>query len=98
MVKYKTRPGIVLTDICGENVLVAASALAGLCPYVTQINESSVFLWKQLEKGADAEQLVAAVEAEFEVDDREALRTVIDGFIKQMSELGYLLIEEQKGQ
>ena len=49
-------------------------------------------------KSADAEQLVAAVEAEFEVDDREALRTVIDGFIKQMSELGYLLIEEQKGQ
>ena len=48
MVKYRTRPGVVLTDICGENVLVSASSLAGLCPYVTQINDSSVFLWKLL--------------------------------------------------
>ena len=98
MVKYRTRPGIVLTDICGENVLVAASSLTGLCPYVTQINDSSVFLWRLLQNGADAEQLAAAVEAEFEVDDPKALRSVIYDFIKQMTELNYLLSDEQKGQ
>lgn len=98
MVKYRTRPGVVLTDICGENVLVSASSLAGLCPYVTQINDSSVFLWKLLEKGADAQQLAAAVEEEFEVDDPAALRSVIDDFIKQMTDLNYLLPDEQKGQ
>lgn len=97
MVKYRTRPGIVLTDICGENILVAASSLTNICPYVTQINEPSAFLWKQLEKGADTEQLLAAVEAEFEVDDREALRTAIEDFIKQMAGLNYLLSDEQKG-
>ena len=54
MVKYRTRPGVVLTDICGENVLGAASALTDLCPYGSQINESSVFLGRLLERGADA--------------------------------------------
>lgn len=97
MAKYKTRPGVVLTTVCGENLLVAARAALEYCPYVTQLNDSSAYLWKKLAAGVDSDRLLDEIEAEFEVDDPEALRSAIDGFIKQMTELRYLLPDEQKG-
>ena len=94
MTSYKTRPGVVLTEIAGEYVLVAAKALLGTCPYVTQINESSAFLWRQLEQGADLAQLESAVAAEYEIEDLASAREAIEGFLEQMKELHYLLTEE----
>ncbi|MBR4659205.1 MAG: PqqD family protein [Clostridia bacterium] len=93
MSKFRTRPGVVLTEICGEHMLVAARELAGDCPFVTTVNEESAFLWEKLKDGADAEQLLKAVQSEFNVDDPEALREAIRAFLKQMSELN-LLTEE----
>ena len=61
MMVYKTRRGIVLTEICGEYVLIAAKALLDRCPYLTQINESSAFIWKRMVEGATLEDLVSAV-------------------------------------
>ena len=97
MVRYRTRPGVVLTYICGEYVLVAAKSILSICPYVTQVNETSAFLWKQLVDGATAEQLEAAVTDEYEVDDPAQLRDAIGSFIHQMLELNYLLSEDQGG-
>ena len=96
MERYKTHPGVVLTNVCGEQLLVAAKAVAGDCPYVTQINDSSAFLWKQLEKGASADELMNAVANEFEVDDPAVIRGAIEDFIDQMKELDYLLPDEQR--
>lgn len=98
MATYKTRPGVVLTSICGEYFLVAARALLDTCPYVTQINETSAFLWKELERGADRETLMRAADAEYEIDDPEKARAAIDGFITQMLEMNYLLPAERKGE
>ena len=97
MAKYKTRPGVVLTTVCGENLLVAAQSALEFCPYVTQLNDSSAFLWKKLAAGVDSDRLLNEVEADFEVEDPDALRIAIDSFIKQMTELRYLLPDEQKG-
>ena len=94
MAGYKTRPGVVLTEIAGEYVLVAAKALSGVCPYVTLINESSAFLWRKLEQGANLEQLQAAVSAEYEVEDPAAVQSAIRDFIRHMNELNYLLTDE----
>lgn len=98
MATYKTRPGVVLTSICGEYFLVAARALLDICPYVTQINETSAFLWKELERGADREALMRAADAEYEIDDPEKALAAIDGFITQMLEMNYLLPAERKGE
>ena len=94
MTSYKTRPGVVLTGIAGEYVLVAAKALLDICPYVSQINESSAFLWRKLEQGASPEQMEAAVAEEYEIDDPDTVRTAIRDFIEQMKELNYLVAEE----
>lgn len=91
MIRYKTRPGVVLANILGENVLVSARANLALCPYVSEINETSAFLWQKLVDGASEDELLDAVCGEYEIDDPEAARQAIRGFIAQMLELNYLL-------
>ena len=90
MTVYKTRRGVVLTEICGEYVLIAAKALLDRCPYLTQINESSAFLWKRMMNGATLEELVIAVEDEYEILDVDEIKTAIDNIIKNMMEMNYL--------
>ncbi len=94
MKRYKTREGIVLTEVCGETLLVSANALRKLCPFVTVLNESSAFLWTQLRNGATVEELESAVHAEYEIDDPSVVRAVIEDFLRQMLELNYLVAEE----
>lgn len=92
MVAYKTRPGVVLCEICGEYVLVAAKALQDTCPYVSQINESSAFLWKNLEESADINQLVNAVKEQYDIENDIELHASIKQFVEQMLEMDYLII------
>ena len=96
MKRYSCRDGVVLTEVCGEYLLVSASALRDVCPYVTTLNETSAFLWKQLQSGATEEELVQAVGAEYEVDDPAALRDVIAAFLQQMQEYHYLIVDGQE--
>ena len=93
MTMYRTRPGVVLTEIAGEYMLVSARALQDICPPFTQINESSAFLWRQIETGATLEQLRTAVESEYEIEDREAAEAAIRAFVQQMQDMNYLVTE-----
>ena len=95
--RYRTRPGAVLARICGEYLLVAAQSLRDSLPYVTQLNESSAFLWKKLESGADEQTLEQCVMEEYEVEDREAARAAIRDFMEQMRSAGYL-VEDREGE
>lgn len=96
MERYVTRPGVVLTSICGEYLLLAAKAAREHCPYLTQINESSAFLWKKLENGADQEELERAVQEEYELADPADARGAIRSFLEQMLQRGYLLREGEQ--
>ena len=69
MPRYHTIKGVVLTSICGEFSLVCATALRKSLSPVAQLNESSAFLWRLLESGADKGELEKAVMAEYEIDD-----------------------------
>ena len=97
MTRYQTRHGVVLTAICGEHVLVAASEAQKLCPYVTELNETSAFLWERLIPGADLDDLMAALDEEYELDDPAAARQAVEAFLRQMLKLNYLLPVEQGG-
>ena len=94
MSRFKTRPGVVLTEICGEHVLVTARSVMRECPFVTNVNEESAFLWRKLKYGADEEELMRAVEEEYEVEDPAELREGIRAFIERMLEFK-LITEEQ---
>ena len=91
MTRYKTRPGVVLTSICGKNILVAVKSVLDYCPYLSEINETSAFLWNHLVDGAASEELVDAINAEYEVDNLAFVRTAVESFIDQMLDLNYLI-------
>ena len=93
MPRYRTRPGVVLTSICGEYVLVAAKAVRDTVPAYAQLNDSSAFLWRLLEAGSEEEPLEKAVMEEYEIEDPAAARSAIESFIAQMLDSGYLLRE-----
>ena len=97
MKRYRTRPGVVLTTISGQNVLVSAKSVQGLCPFTAQINETTAFCWRVLEEGADMDTLLRRVREEYEIEDPAAAREAIRNFLEQMLQLGYLLRKgEQK--
>ena len=93
MPRYQTRPGVVLTCICNEYVLVAAKAIRSQVPKFAHLNESSAFLWRLLEQGADEARLEQAVMDEYEIEDPAQARAAIQSFIAQMVQSGYLLQE-----
>lgn len=93
MTVYHTRPGVLLTDICGEYMLVAALKAREHCPYVCQINETAAFLWKRLETGATADQLTAELLKEYELSEETAKEETLR-FLETLKEQGYLTTEE----
>ena len=98
MLSYQTRPGVLLCEVCGEYLLVAARAVLKYCPYVTQINETSAFLWGKMVSGSTLKELEEAVQAEYEIDDIEQANSAIYNFIQQMKELGYILEEKDSNE
>lgn len=93
MTIYKTRTGVVLTEICGEHLLVAAKALLDTCPYVTQVNESTAYVWNELKGGRTMEELVRKTVSEYE-DDPKDIEDSLRGIVKELHGLGYLVTEE----
>ena len=93
MKRYKTRPGIVLTSIAGQYVLVAVKSLRSICPYSAQVNETTAFCWRMLEEGTDFESLLAGLSEEYEIDDMETARADLTELLEQMISANYLIEE-----
>ena len=53
------------------------------------LNESGAMLWKAMESGADRNGLVAALLAEYDVDEATA-KTAVEGFVAKLNENGFL--------
>ena len=96
MKKYKIRPGVVLASVCGEYILVSSAAARENCPYMTQLNETSAFLWEQMKDGVTIEQLQDAVFSAYEVDNNTDVYGVIRDFLDQLCNAGYLTVEQEK--
>ena len=93
MKRYKTRPGVVLTEIAGQHMLVAARELRPLCPYTVQINETAAFCWRILEGGADLDALTAAMMKEYDIADPAEVRSDLEELLEQLQKCNYLTEE-----
>ena len=93
MKRYRTRPGVVLTTIAGQNVLVAAKSVREQCPYTAQINETAAFCWLMLEQGATLEDLVRKLSEEYQVADAAQMRDDLEQLLAQLIESNYLIEE-----
>ena len=76
----KIKDNFILKEIAGSYVVVPVRSRAVDFSGVIKLTESGAFLWRLLEKGADREELVAALLDEYEVD--EVCRAINNGEIQ----------------
>ena len=84
----KLNPNFIARKIAGELVIVPigpASSSAGLIT----TNDVGAFIWGQLEKGKNADEILAAILNEFDVDEQTASAD-INEFIGQLKQVGAL--------
>ena len=95
MTVYKTRPGVFLTKICGEYLLVATRDARSYCPYVRQINRSAAYLWENVQQSATLEDLVKTFMETYHIKNERA-RKNISSFLKALEDNGYIIQEPDK--
>lgn len=90
---YKKQKGIILAESCDQFLLVASKEAREHCPAITQINETSAFIWNCMstEEGISIEQLLQAVSKEYLIDDCVFAENVIQEFVEEMMRYGYVL-------
>ena len=87
----KTKKGFMLRSVGGRNVVVAIGKASEEFNGLITLNETGAFLWKQLQNGTTYDDMLAALLAEYEVDEATA-RAGIDAFLDTAR--GANLIEE----
>ena len=83
----KIKEGFVLRKIAGSNIVVPIGAICVDFNGMITMNDSATFLWEKLAEGADEDQLVAALLAEYEVDEKTA-RDCVKDYIGKLEEAG----------
>lgn len=76
----KISSDFVLREIAGEYIVIPTGEKALKLNGLITINETGVFLWRLLQSGAEKEELLSALTAEFDVEEKQA-RADIDDFL-----------------
>lgn len=80
----KIKDGYILRTIAGDNVVLPSGDELDLSIMIT-LNDTGRFLWERLEKGAEVDELVAALLEEYDVDEATA-RAGVDAFVTKLEE------------
>ena len=79
----KIKDGFMLRKVCEEFVVVAVGRQTLDFKGIIRLNDTGAFLWEQLQKECAAEELAAALAAEYAVDEATA-RADADEFIQSL--------------
>ena len=81
----KIKSGFMLREIAGQWVVVPLGSRVVEFNNIMTLSESGAILWRLLEKGAEENELVLALLAEYDVDDVTA-RTDVKLFLGSIQE------------
>ena len=84
----KLKEGFVLRKVGGDNIVVPTGATLDLNMMIT-LNDTGRFLWEKLEKGAEAEELIAALLEEYDVEEATA-KAHVAAFVEKLNGHGFL--------
>ena len=84
----KLKKGFVLREVAGQTVVLPAGEDLDLNMMIT-LNDTGKFLWSLLENDKEEADLVAALLAEYDVDEKTAVAAVA-GFVVKLNEHGFL--------
>lgn len=90
--KYSVRPGIVMTTVCDENLLVSTGEARGKTPYVKSLNSTGAWFWRQFEKIGESEQIISTAMAEYDIPE-ETARSAFNSFAATLLKEGYIFEE-----
>ncbi|MBO4125953.1 PqqD family protein [Streptococcus suis] len=85
----KIKSGYMLNKLGNQFVVVAIGDRSKEFQGMIKLNESASFLWKRLEEEMKQDQLVAALQAEYELSEEVARRDV-EAFLAILSQQGIL--------
>lgn len=85
----KLKKDFVLRRLADCNVVLSIGEGAANFNQMTTLNETGRFLWEQLQTEKTIDQLVAALQEEYEVDEQTAYQHV-QAFTNKLKEEGYL--------
>ena len=84
----KIKKGFVLRVVGGENVVVPVGAMSKVFHGMINLNETGAFMWKFFTEDHTLEEGVAALRAEYEVEEERA-RLDVQRFMNTVQENGF---------
>ena len=84
----KLKEGYIVREVAGQIVALPTGDDLDLNVMIT-LNGTGKFLWELIEKGSDVDSLVAALLAEYDVDEATA-RAGVERFVSKLNENGFL--------
>ena len=84
----KIKEGFIVREVAGQTVVLPSGDNLNLNMMIT-LNETGKFLWERIAVGADIDSLVAALLAEYDVDEATA-RAAVDGFVAKLIKNGFV--------
>ncbi|MBO5671106.1 MAG: PqqD family protein [Clostridia bacterium] len=85
----KIKDGFVLRNICDEYIVVAVGRQTLDFKGLIKLNETGAFLWEQLKNDCSESELLAALRAEYAVDEATA-QADITAFLASLKEAALL--------
>lgn len=84
----KLKEGFILRTVAGQTVALPSGGVTNLDMMIT-LNGTGKFLWEKLAVGAEKNELVDALLAEYDVD-REKAEKSVEAFVTRLKELDFL--------
>lgn len=84
----KLKNGFILREVAGQTVVLPSGKELNLNKMIT-LNETARVLWQRLETGAETEELVSALLAEYDVEESTA-KASVDRFLEKLRANGFL--------
>lgn len=84
----KLKEGFVLREVAGSIVVIPCGDDLDLNMMIT-LNGTGKFLWEKLTEGAQEEELVQALLAEYDVSE-ETAKQAVEGFVAKLKEHDFL--------
>lgn len=85
----KLKDGFMLRKVAGQTVVLPIGGDLDLNMMIT-LNDTGAFLWEKLQDEADEAGLVAALLAEYDVDEATATAAV-QAFVAKLNDNGFLV-------
>ena len=80
----KIKGEFIIREVAGQNVVIPSGENLNLNVMIT-LNETGAFLWKLLETETSEEVLMAALQAEYDVDE-VTVRKAVQSFVRTLKD------------